>query len=240
MCKLRVLACLLLVAVLGLSYYFITLIRGVKFNGKPKIDEVSDVSVLPKNGNEKIIVALDVYYESLCPDSRSFFISELMPTVNKLSDYLQVNLIPYGRAETIENHDTIDFSCQHGPPECLGNKVHACIVEKALTNQVLAVTATTCLFEEFLMQPSNAKRCCQRYGISWDEVKSCAYGEEGSKLLKKYGEMTNKLLPIDFIPTIAINRVRGSKSYQAAILKNLKREVCIVLKKNSVMPAACE
>uniref|UniRef100_A0A0A9XF02 Gamma-interferon-inducible lysosomal thiol reductase n=1 Tax=Lygus hesperus TaxID=30085 RepID=A0A0A9XF02_LYGHE len=190
------------------------------------------------NGQKKG-VSVDVYYESLCPDSRSFFINELLPTVHKLGSHMFVNLIPYGRAETFVDGGAIEFKCQHGAPECLGNKVHACVIEKTLTDNALAVNVTSCLFEEYFQPTNNGEKCCRKFKVSWDDVKTCAYGSEGSQLLKKYGDMTNRLLPIDFIPTIAINNNRGSRSYQAAILKNLTHEVCKILKKNAIAPAVC-
>lgn len=54
--------------------------------------------VIEKEANEKEIVRITVYYETLCPDSRSFFIYHLLPTYMKLKENVQVTLIPYGKA----------------------------------------------------------------------------------------------------------------------------------------------
>lgn len=39
-----------------------------------------------------------VYYEALCPDSRSFVVKQLGPTYRRLAANMQVELIPYGKA----------------------------------------------------------------------------------------------------------------------------------------------
>lgn len=39
-----------------------------------------------------------VYYEALCPDSKHFFIKHLGPVTERLSDFIDVSLVPYGKA----------------------------------------------------------------------------------------------------------------------------------------------
>ena len=46
---------------------------------------------------QKVHVA--VYYEALCPDSRSFILKQLGPTYQKLSANIEVELVPYGKAK---------------------------------------------------------------------------------------------------------------------------------------------
>lgn len=41
-----------------------------------------------------------VYYESLCEDSRDFFTTQLTAAYELLEPYLDVRLIPYGKATT--------------------------------------------------------------------------------------------------------------------------------------------
>ena len=43
-------------------------------------------------------LAVDLYYEVLCPDSRSFFLYQLYPAWEVLKNIFSVNLIPYGKA----------------------------------------------------------------------------------------------------------------------------------------------
>lgn len=44
-------------------------------------------------------VVITVFYEALCPDSRSFFTKQLLPTFEKLPHLIQINLVPYGKAK---------------------------------------------------------------------------------------------------------------------------------------------
>ncbi|BES89978.1 gamma-interferon inducible lysosomal thiol reductase [Nesidiocoris tenuis] len=238
--RLRVLALVLLIVALSAIYYAIFLVYGSNSDtGASVVDKVVvDLPYDATKGNRRIGVYVDVYYESLCPDSRSFFMNELLPTVHKLGDVLFVNLVPYGRAETIIKGEDIEFICQHGPKECLGNKFHACIIQNTKSNNQLSVNVTGCLFEDYF-QPQ-AERCCKKFGVPWEDVKSCVYGSEGTQLLKVHGDLTNRLLPIDFIPTVALNQVTGSKNYQAAILKNLANEVCRILERSSINLSACQ
>lgn len=43
-------------------------------------------------------IKIRVYYEALCPDSKHFFIRHLWPVTEKLSDFIEVFLVPYGKA----------------------------------------------------------------------------------------------------------------------------------------------
>ena len=46
-------------------------------------------------------VDVDVYFESLCPDSEKFIKEQLFPTYEKFAgkDILNITLVPYGNAE---------------------------------------------------------------------------------------------------------------------------------------------
>lgn len=41
---------------------------------------------------------VDVYYESLCPDSIRWIKQQLLPQYDILKDYISVSFIPYGKA----------------------------------------------------------------------------------------------------------------------------------------------
>jgi len=44
-------------------------------------------------------VKVDVYYETLCPDSIQFIRRQLYPTFNKIGEIMDITLIPFGKAE---------------------------------------------------------------------------------------------------------------------------------------------
>lgn len=69
--------------------------------------------------------------------------------------------------------------------------------------------------------------------IDPEPISLCASSENGSSLLKKYGDDTHVVNPT-FIPTILLN---GSKDNQAAILKNFLLEVCKLI--DMPLPPPC-
>jgi len=42
---------------------------------------------------------LGVFYESMCPDSKKFIVSQLQHAYSKLKDIMFLELVPYGNAE---------------------------------------------------------------------------------------------------------------------------------------------
>ncbi|XP_057862941.1 gamma-interferon-responsive lysosomal thiol protein isoform X5 [Cryptomeria japonica] len=72
-------------------------------------------------------VSVEVYYESLCPDSASFIVNYLDKLfTDRLIDIVDLRLIPYGNAR-IGSNETIN--CQHGPYECVLNTIEACAID---------------------------------------------------------------------------------------------------------------
>lgn len=172
-------------------------------------------------------VVVTVYYEALCPDSRSFVLTQLIPTKKVLEDYVEVQLVPYGKAETIVTNDDYIFKCQHGEPECEANIIHACSIEK-IKDQEKSLEVIACMIKNNIHPMSIFKHCTK--GLEeFDNILSCAQSIEGRRLLAKYGQLTKALRPrIGFIPTITLDH---KVENQLEILKNLLREVCRKLKK---------
>merc|ERR1712154_330733 len=94
------------------------------------------LSILSSAGARGVVadptVKLSVHYESLCGDSIRFVTKQLYPAWKHFGeDILKVDLNPFGKANfTASQTGSWDFTCQHGPDECRGNKVQACILDK--------------------------------------------------------------------------------------------------------------
>ena len=101
------------------------------------------------------------------------------------------------------------------------------------------------------------KSCAEQMDLDYEPILNCFKGENGKKLLAAYGKITERHRDqITFIPAVSLNKVRQLKpdenltnsrnfntipvdfsfqsfNYQTAILKNLLKEVCTVLKNAS-------
>ncbi|XP_011170762.1 GILT-like protein C02D5.2 [Solenopsis invicta] len=182
--------------------------------------------------SQKVHVA--VYYEALCPDSRSFILKQLGPTYQTLSTNIEVELVPYGKATTTKRHDEYQFTCQHGPIECQANIIHACSID-VIKDPSVQLQFVSCMIENNIDPVGIMNMCAKRIPVDLESIKKCSNTEKGRSLLAKYGEMTNSLTPrVSFIPTITLDR---SSENQVKILKNLLKEVCLHFK---VTPKECK
>ncbi|CAD5214709.1 unnamed protein product [Bursaphelenchus xylophilus] len=69
---------------------------------------------------------LTLLYESLCPYCERFIIGTFYTDIYlKYADKVEFELVPYGNAKIGKNGQVL---CQHGTPECAGNKYEACVI----------------------------------------------------------------------------------------------------------------
>lgn len=183
-------------------------------------------------------VKLEIYMESQCPDTTKFIDSQLMPVYDELRAYLDLKIIPFGKAkwtrlETTSQED-YSFQCQHGPRECLVNQVMCCGIERLKTVEkylpyVACVQAT----------PPNGHeqvKCDEKFSLDHKDMQECANGREGRLLHHRMGELTKALKPSAvFIPWILVDGTREKRA-----LSELKQLICERLNKNfGVKPEPC-
>lgn len=53
----------------------------------------------PSDEGALLPVAIAVYYEALCPDSKNFVVRQLKPVVDKAQRLVTVSFIAYGKAK---------------------------------------------------------------------------------------------------------------------------------------------
>ncbi|XP_045481512.1 gamma-interferon-inducible lysosomal thiol reductase-like [Harmonia axyridis] len=181
-------------------------------------------------------IKLTVYYEALCTDSKFFITRQLGPLYEEMPDHIIIELVPYGKAETIESGGSILFQCQHDELECYANKIHACVID-SVKHPSIQLKYIACMIRNNQKPDDIAEKCGKNYNIDPSPILNCARGEKGSLLLKKHGEKTHALNPpVSFIPTIEIN---GSQDLipLSKILKDLRQTVCNLLK---TRPSGCD
>ncbi|XP_070158493.1 gamma-interferon-inducible lysosomal thiol reductase [Polyergus mexicanus] len=230
---------LVIVLVIGLLLWQTSKIWLAFLEGDAAVSEQElqlDQAVTPLSQKEDLTrqkVHVAVYYEALCPDSRSFILKQLGPTYRTLSTNIEVELIPYGKATTTKTNDGYQFSCQHGPIECQANIVHACSID-VIKDSSIRLQFVICMIENNIDPIGIMNKCAERISVDLKAINECSNNERGKELLANYGKMTNSLAPrVSFIPTITLDR---NSEHQVRILKNLLKEVCLHFK---IIPKGC-
>ncbi|XP_030374598.1 GILT-like protein 1 isoform X2 [Scaptodrosophila lebanonensis] len=171
---------------------------------------------------------ITILYESLCPDSRRFM-RQLGPVHDELKDYVDILLVPFGKSYSQQNGAI--FHCQHGPDECLGNRLQSCVLSTT-TDQGAQVKFAVCqmLSSEF----DKIETCAIGAGLS-PNIKQCAETSVGTALQLEAERITNLYKP-KFIPTIVYNGV-FSQELQDKSLRNFRGTVCnLLLQLNKLSP----
>ncbi|KAG6461510.1 GILT-like protein 1 isoform X2 [Manduca sexta] len=186
--------------------------------------------VLAKNkkaDDNKVKIA--VYYESLCPDSKKFITTQLAPVWRDFRGLVKVKMVPYGKSTHDKINGNWSFICHHGPDECYGNKIQACVLKDRSLLDTEKMEIVICLMGQ--ASPDKSIDTCLNVVNKASEsskLKRCASGEQGDNLLASYGDKTDSVMrPLGFVPTIIINE-KFNQSIQDEAFNNLKEVVCRV------------
>lgn len=110
---------------------------------------------------------MSIYYESLCPDSIRFMVNQLKPNYEHFKDLIDIELVPFGKSEVSVSFNFLsipffivlifffclqsfiyqnrtEFSCQHGPAECTGNKIQSCTLNELKEHPDLRIKYVVC------------------------------------------------------------------------------------------------
>ncbi|NXU85760.1 GILT reductase, partial [Xiphorhynchus elegans] len=174
-------------------------------------------------------VQLSLYYESLCPACRQFLVLELFPTWLLLpSEVLNITLVPYGNAQERNVSGKWNFQCQHGPEECLGNMIEACLMHEA-KNFSTYFPIIFCLESgSSVTKNLDAVRCLQVYAPELDRgrISACVQGDVGLALMHQNAQLTEALdPPHQYVPWIVING-KHTDDLQAQAQASLLGLVC--------------
>eukprot|EP00091_Calanus_sinicus_P002605 TRINITY_DN12688_c0_g1_i1.p1 TRINITY_DN12688_c0_g1~~TRINITY_DN12688_c0_g1_i1.p1 ORF type:complete len:138 (+),score=39.32 TRINITY_DN12688_c0_g1_i1:472-885(+) len=127
----------------------------------------------------------------------------------------------------METESSWNYTCQHGPEECVGNKIQACVLDQ-VPEPSEYVPMINCLVESRGAENATAD-CLADLDISTttaEEVNECANSDEGSNLLHEYGVETKNLDPkLYSVPWVLFNDVFDNDSWQAG-LDDLREVLC--------------
>jgi len=170
--------------------------------------------VVGADGVQKI--RLGVFYESRCPDSKRFFVQQLAPAMRELGSILKPELVAFGHARVLGPNKMV---CQHGPKECEGNRLMACVQSRA-TSELAMVETLVCLFEG----ASKTDDCISKHlpGVSPDDINKCKTSDESFQMMVKNEKLTGKL---GYVPHITVDG-QTSEEIQTGAEWNLKQFLC--------------
>ncbi|KAM7287475.1 uncharacterized protein ISCGN_031169 [Ixodes scapularis] len=193
--------------------------------GKPPIpNKYLKTTVKPKDpdnkGNRKASVDVEVkkvdlvvIYESLCPYSRRLVYSQLQPTYTQLAPYINLTLLPFGKAHVRTERDgagrnITKISCQHGESECVGNKIETCVL-RVVKQTVTAVQIVACMSEN--SSPHTAgEKCATAFGVKWSLIDTC-FKEHGEEYQLQVAATTWKYKSeVTRVPIVVMNGKQGN------------------------------
>lgn len=193
-------------------------------------------------------VPVTVYYESLCPDSKAFFTSQLYPNLQtNLSKWVNLTLVPYGKSNhTQVGVDQWEFTCHHGAYECKGNTIHACAlheIEKTTPRpsnfdfNPITLGFINCLMDKTTKRiDENTGATIYDFPINncslinhvqnYVAIENCAQHPDGSKYLAAFGDETHRFQEnLMSVPTIVFNN-KYTKEESNDATKNFVKVLC--------------
>lgn len=152
-------------------------------------------SIRAADGASKVKLA--VFFESKCPDSRNFFLDQLIPVYLNQSSIIDLKLVPFGKARVL-SHDRM--ICQHGSLECQGNRFMACILSRS-DNQTANLLTIGCMFD----WNKSDQDCVEQFlakTVDFKDLQRCSSSEESMRMMQENERLTGR---ISYVPRIEIN-----------------------------------
>ncbi|GAB4834005.1 hypothetical protein Ancab_032257 [Ancistrocladus abbreviatus] len=173
-------------------------------------------------------VNMSIYYETLCPASKEFFIHELSELFKgNLISIVNLNMIPWGNARIAAGNficqrsltrfttiymllsDYMATISQHGEEECYLNTVHICAITQMFKEPVKEFRFLKCA-----LQKDKGWRSCVSKKEA-DSIEQCAKGPLGFLLELLCAKRTAGLKPPhEFVPWVVVNDLPLKENYE--------------------------
>ncbi|XP_068617433.1 GILT-like protein 1 [Battus philenor] len=184
------------------------------------------------NGRIKITVGTT----SGCGDTVSFINQQLVPAYELYGDFLELEIVPWGRTRRDGNGSLI---CQFGARDCWANRLHRCALHLLESNQDAQLQYMVCEFSSpfpsFLL---NSYQCAESIGLSLNDIDTCF--STSSDVLEDIAE-EKSLVPmqeINFVPFITFNDVIDVSLHNKARIE-LSNVICNALANDSATGISC-
>lgn len=185
-------------------------------------------------GNATALVAVDLYGEALCPDTKHAVLDVLAPMLaSGFGPALRLRYVAAGKTRAAIAGGGI--ACQHGALECRFNRFVNCAQRAA--PQEAWFSYARCLHEHPSELEAAAPGCAAAAGIAHGALAACAEGGEGAALEAAAVAETDGLATrLTFVPWILVEGVALGAAFEA-----LDRVVCVAAAAKGVapLPAAC-
>ncbi|XP_026676720.1 gamma-interferon-inducible lysosomal thiol reductase-like [Diaphorina citri] len=139
-----------------------------------------------------------LYMESLCPGCHQFIKHQLYPVFMKYSNYIQLDLIPFGNARHTKNSDgTWEFKCQHGEPECFGNLYLACathLLQASRPKHLIRYYNCMASASSFSIE-KDVKQCAPVAGVNFRKLQTCVKSK-GPEILAQFKPCQKSLMSL--------------------------------------------
>ncbi|CAM1321674.1 Uncharacterised protein g7850 [Pycnogonum litorale] len=180
-------------------------------------------------------IRLEIFYETLCPDSYSFIRNQLSEVYQNLDDEcLSVKFIPYGKAVESIKDGKWSVTCHHGQRECEYNIIAACAFYGDVQNvtQRDYINFAVCMSHNSPgLLKTELEKCAIQHRLDWNRIKECSKNSsKNERIMKMMGELTRVHVPafrtkLAVVPTVVLNEdaINGETI-------NLAEEVCRRLK----------
>ncbi|XP_064549956.1 GILT-like protein F37H8.5 [Drosophila montana] len=177
-------------------------------------------------------LGMTVLYESLCPDSQEF-LTRFWPVFRDYHNCINLTLVPYGKARPAGR----GHACQHGRPECWGNRMQDCALHSNL-NQLKQMQFITCQMQDLQLVRRRNFKCAKSLNIV-KSVRQCMKPNgQGNDLQAEASRITSQYA-FNEIPAIIYNGVLDD-DLQAASNNNLRQTLCeIMVKTKHLLPHDC-
>jgi len=160
-------------------------------------------------------LTLNLYYETLCPDCQIFSKEQLCPAFRKMGQYFRIDFVPFGNARSnMSQTGEITITCQHGPDECKGNRLHSCALNLLPYDKGVKFI---CCMESAPSFQRAGPLCAKKVGVSYPKLKACADSDTGNHLHYLNGVQTSKLQPPhEWVPWILFNNTYNKEDMEQA------------------------
>ena len=132
-----------------------------------------------------------------------------------------------------------DIVCQHGPDECLGNRIELCAQKYATGTAtqpawVQAGQFVVCFEGVGHSVASAGPGCAKQVGLDWSKINACATGSEGDALVTAAAKTTAALNPVHvFTPWFILDGTALGQNWSPLLPK-----ICAAYQ-GSPKPAGC-